>query len=70
MQGGHQPSRLRQTLGGVSQNVFLLCRYRNTQATLAVDLPRGVRRCTVTLELNGRGEPVAEPKAPLQTDCR
>ncbi len=52
------------------ENVFLLCRYRNTQATLAVDLPRGVRRCTVTLELDARGERVEEPKAPLQTDCR
>ncbi|WP_298379819.1 STY0301 family protein [Azospirillum sp.] len=52
------------------ENVFLLCRYRNTQATLAVDLPRSVRRCTVTLELDARGERVEEPKAPLQTDCR
>lgn len=52
------------------ENVFLLCRYRNTQATLAVDLPRSVRRCTVSLELDARGERVEEPKAPLQTDCR
>ncbi|MFD1624322.1 STY0301 family protein [Azospirillum griseum] len=56
--------------GARKENVFLLCRYRNTQATLAADLPRGVRRCTVTLELDARGEWVPEPKGPIQTDCR
>ncbi len=50
--------------------VFLLCRYRNTQATLAVDLPRAVRRCTLTLELDARGEVIDDPKTPPQMVCR
>lgn len=50
--------------------VFLLCRYRNTQAALAIDLPRDTRRCTLTLETDLRGTPVEEPKTAPQMACR
>lgn len=52
------------------QNVFLVCRYRDTQATLAADLPRHVRRCTLTLATDIRGTVLDDPKAPPQLDCR
>lgn len=52
------------------ETVFLLCRYRDTEATLAIDLPRSVRRCTLTLETDARGAPVEDPKTPPQLACR
>ena len=52
------------------ENVFLLCRYRSTQATLAIDLPRDVRRCTLTLEVDARGAVVEDAKTPPQVSCR
>ncbi|PWC32466.1 STY0301 family protein [Azospirillum sp. TSO35-2] len=52
------------------ENIILVCRYRNTQATLAIDLPRHARRCTLTLETDPRGRVIEEPKTPLQLDCR
>ncbi len=51
-------------------NVFLVCRYRNTQATLAADLPRQIRRCTLTLEIDIRGAVPDDPKTLPQLDCR
>lgn len=57
-------------IGPRRENVFLLCRYRNTQATLAIDLPREIRRCTLTLEVDARGSVVEEPKNPPQLACR
>ncbi len=56
--------------GARKDTIFLLCRYRGTEATLAADLPRGTRRCTVTLELDARGEWIPEPKGPIQNECR
>jgi len=50
--------------------VFLLCRYRDTRATLAIDLPREIRRCTLTLETDLRGAVVEEPKNAPQLACR
>lgn len=52
------------------ENVFLVCRYRNTQATLAADLPRQIRRCTLTLETDIRGAVLDDPKTLPQLDCR
>ena len=56
--------------GSRRDNVFLVCRYRNTQAALAADLPRSIRRCTLTLEADIRGAVLDEPKTPPQLDCR
>ncbi|ANC91252.1 hypothetical protein A6A40_04660 [Azospirillum humicireducens] len=56
--------------GSRRETVFLLCRYRNTQATLAADLPRHIRRCTLTLETDIRGAVLDEPKTLPQLDCR
>ncbi|PWC87758.1 hypothetical protein TSH100_09355 [Azospirillum sp. TSH100] len=50
--------------------LFVLCRYRGTEATLAADLPRQTRRCTLTLETDIRGAVLDEPKTPPQLDCR
>ncbi|CAO3353495.1 STY0301 family protein [Azospirillum palustre] len=50
--------------------LFVLCRYRGTEATLAADLPRQTRRCTLTLETDIRGNVLDEPKTPPQLDCR
>ncbi|CAO3422197.1 STY0301 family protein [Azospirillum endophyticum] len=56
--------------GARRENVFLVCRYRDTQATLAADLPRQIRRCTLTLETDIRGAVPEVPKTPPQLDCR
>lgn len=56
--------------GSRRENVFLVCRYRNTQATLAADLPRHIRRCTLTLETDIRGAVPDDPKTLPQLDCR
>ncbi|BAI72237.1 hypothetical protein AZL_015990 [Azospirillum sp. B510] len=50
--------------------IFVLCRYRDTQATLAADLPRHTRRCTLTLETDLGGAVLDDPKTPPQFDCR
>ncbi|WP_372398995.1 STY0301 family protein [Azospirillum sp. HJ39] len=52
------------------ETVFVVCRYRDTQATLAADLPRSIRRCTLTLETDIRGAVLEEPKTPPRLDCR
>ncbi|WP_145686053.1 STY0301 family protein [Azospirillum brasilense] len=51
-------------------NVFLICRYTGTQATLAMDLPRTVRRCQITEETDARGVILDRPAAPPQFLCR
>ncbi|WP_244434059.1 STY0301 family protein [Azospirillum sp. B506] len=50
--------------------IFLLCRYRDTEAALAVDLQRRIRRCTLTWETDIRGDVPENPKNPPQLDCR
>lgn len=50
--------------------IFLLCRYRGTDATLAVDLPPRIRRCTLTWETDIKGDVLDDPKKPPQLDCR
>ena|SRR5579864_2679706 len=37
-------------------NVFLRCRYHETPAVLAMDLPPKVATCTFTFQLNGKNE--------------
>ncbi|WP_188262240.1 STY0301 family protein [Azospirillum tabaci] len=51
-------------------NVFLICRYSGTQATLAIDLPRTVRRCQITEETDARGIVLDKPAAAPQFLCR
>ncbi|UKJ72908.1 STY0301 family protein [Azospirillum brasilense] len=51
-------------------NVFLICRYGGTQATLAIDLPRTVRRCQITEETDARGTVLDKPATPPQFLCR
>ncbi|QCN96315.1 hypothetical protein D3093_01390 [Azospirillum argentinense] len=51
-------------------NVFLICRYAGTQATLAIDLPRTVRRCQITEETDARGIVLDKPATPPQFLCR
>ncbi len=51
-------------------NVFLICRYAGTQATLAIDLPRTVRRCQITEETDARGIVLDKPAATPQFLCR
>ncbi|OYD81755.1 STY0301 family protein [Azospirillum brasilense] len=51
-------------------NVFLICRYSGTQATLAIDLPRTVRRCQITEETDARGMVLDKPEAAPQFLCR
>ncbi|MDQ2101351.1 STY0301 family protein [Azospirillum isscasi] len=50
--------------------VFLICRYAGTQATLAIDLPRTVRRCQITEETDARGVVPEKPAAAPQFLCR
>lgn len=51
-------------------NVFLICRYGGTQATLAIDLPRTVRRCQITEETDTRGVVLDKPATAPQFLCR
>lgn len=51
-------------------NVVLICRYGGTQATLAIDLPRTVRRCQITEEIDARGTVLDKPTTPPQFLCR
>ncbi|MBK3737227.1 hypothetical protein GAY29_30070 [Azospirillum brasilense] len=51
-------------------NVFLICRYNGTQATLAIDLPRTVRRCQITEETDARGMVLDKPATAPQFLCR
>ena len=51
-------------------NVFLICRYAGTQATLAIDLPRTVRRCQITEETDARGMVLDKPATAPQFLCR
>ncbi len=50
--------------------VFLICRYSGTQATLAIDLPRTVRRCQITEETDARGAVPEKPASSPQFLCR
>jgi len=52
------------------ENVFLVCRYTGTQATIALDLPRDVRRCQLTFETDSRGSMVEGPRNAPQFLCR
>lgn len=52
------------------ENVFLVCRYTGTQATIALDLPRDVRRCQLTFETDSRGAMVEDPRSAPQFLCR
>lgn len=56
--------------GARRRNIFLVCRYRDTQATLAADLPSHFRRCTLTLATGIRGTVLDDSKTPPQLDCR
>ena len=56
--------------GARRRNIFLVCRYCDTQATLAADLPSHIRRCTLTLATDIRGTVLDDPKTPPQLDCR
>ena len=51
-------------------NVFLVCRYAGTEATLAIDLPRTVRRCQIVEETDARGMVLEKPAAAPQFLCR
>ena len=51
-------------------NVFLVCRYAGTEATLAIDLPRTVRRCRIVEETDARGMVLEKPAAAPQFLCR
>ncbi|WP_449226835.1 STY0301 family protein [Azospirillum argentinense] len=51
-------------------NVFLICRYNGTQATLAIDLPRTVRRCQITEETDARGIVLDKPATAPPFLCR
>ncbi len=57
-------------IGPRRDNVFLICRYMGTQATIALDLPREVRRCQFTFEIDARGAMVDSPRTPPQFLCR
>ncbi|MBP2291129.1 STY0301 family protein [Azospirillum rugosum] len=57
-------------IGPRRDNVFLLCRYTGTQATIALDLPREVRRCQFTFEIDARGAMVDSPRTAPQFLCR
>jgi len=57
-------------IGPRRENVFLVCRYTGTQATIALDLPRDVRRCQFTFETDARGNIVDDPRKAAQFLCR
>ena len=57
-------------IGPRRENVFLVCRYAGTQATIALDLPRDVRRCEFTFETDARGNAVDDPRKAPQFLCR
>jgi predicted S18 family serine protease len=46
-----------------SMNLFMRCRYRGTEATLAIDLPPPLETCTFTFELRKDGAIIGEPTA-------
>ncbi|MBP2298554.1 STY0301 family protein [Azospirillum picis] len=56
--------------GARREEVFVICRYRDTAATLAADLPRVVRRCTLTRATDLRGTVLDDPASPPRLDCR
>lgn len=57
-------------VGPRRENLFLICRYTGTQATIALDLPRDVHRCQFTFETDNRGAVVEDPRKPPQFLCR
>jgi hypothetical protein len=50
--------------------VYVLCRYRDTTATLLVDLPAGVTTCTLIFAYNQRTGAVGTPQRPQLMQCR
>lgn len=67
---GRSETQLWDFVGPRRENVFLVCRYAGTQATIALDLPREVRRCQLTYEIDARGTMVDSPRTPPQLLCR
>lgn len=67
---GRSETQLWEFIGPRRDNVFLVCRYAGTQATIALDLPREVRRCQFTFEIDARGAMVESPRNPPQFLCR
>ena len=50
--------------------VYVLCRYRDTQATLVADLPAAVTTCTLIFAYNARTGAVGTPQRPQLMQCR
>ena len=50
--------------------VYVLCRYRDTQAALVVDLPAAVTTCTLIFAYNARTGAVGTPQRPQLMQCR
>src|SRR5262249_41845087 len=50
--------------------VYVLCRYRDTQATLVADLPAAVTTCTLIFAYNARTGVVGTPQRPQLMQCR
>jgi hypothetical protein len=48
------------------RNVWLECRYRETKATLAVNIPASIQNCEFTFDLDAKGN-VTDPRA---LECR
>lgn len=57
-------------IGPRRDNVFVVCRYTGTQATIALDLPRDVRRCQFTFETDTHGNIVDDARKAPQFICR
>jgi hypothetical protein len=47
-------------------NVWLQCRYRNTKATLAVNIPAAIQTCHLAFDVDGKGNVTNKPAL----DCR
>ena len=41
--------------GARAPQLILLCQYQNTSASLAIEIPRNIRRCEFTTEIDDRG---------------
>ncbi|MBP2312360.1 STY0301 family protein [Azospirillum soli] len=67
---GRSATQVWDFVGPRRENVFLVCRYAGTQATIALDLPRDVRRCEFTVETDARGNAVDDPRKAPQFLCR
>ncbi|WP_448203170.1 STY0301 family protein [Azospirillum sp. sgz302134] len=67
---GRSETQMWDFIGPRRENVFVICSYAGTQATIALDLPREVRRCQFTFEIDQRGAFVENPRNPPQLVCR